>query len=362
MQYEDRLSWQARGLRYYAYFVVLATVALIFLGGQVKSHEAGLAVPDWPLTYNQNPITYPISEWRGGIFHEHFHRLWAGGVGLLTIGLAVWLAFGERRTWLKLMGGIAVATVCLQGLLGGLTVIYKLPVAISSAHGILAQTFLLVLFFIAYGLSRERRSREAAVRSTGPERALGLVVPGITLVALVYGQLFLGAVMRHTESGLAVPDFPTMAGQWVPSVGEDARYWVNDWRLQHTLETGTDLPPVSSTQMLLHLAHRFGAVVVTGGVVWLLVAAWRRRTASPRAWHAALLIGGVTTIQVTLGILTVMTAKTPLITSFHVVTGAALLTCAFLFCLRAWPIQAVAAQPAAPSESAVAPGAEAATS
>src|SRR5690606_7823126 len=92
-EYEAPDPW----LRRFAAFVCVATLSLIFLGGQVKSHEAGLSVPDWPLTYGQNPITYPISEWRGGIQHEHFHRLYAGGVALLTVVLAGWLHWRDPR-------------------------------------------------------------------------------------------------------------------------------------------------------------------------------------------------------------------------------------------------------------------------
>ena len=89
-------------LRRYTKLVAVTTLCLIFLGGQVKSHEAGLAVPDWPTTYGQNMFLYPVSQWVGNIFHEHFHRVFAAGVGVLCIGLAVWMAAIERRRWARL--------------------------------------------------------------------------------------------------------------------------------------------------------------------------------------------------------------------------------------------------------------------
>src|SRR5262245_43708036 len=71
-----------------AVFTAGATLFLIWVGGLVTSHEAGLAVPDWPTTYGHNLFFFPLSKWAhsgSGIFYEHSHRLVASGVGLLTV-------------------------------------------------------------------------------------------------------------------------------------------------------------------------------------------------------------------------------------------------------------------------------------
>ena len=100
-------------------------------------------MPDWPTTYGQNMFTYPVSEWTGGIKYEHGHRLFASFVGFLMIVELVWLWRIERKTggkFLRTTAVIALLAVCLQGILGGLTVLFQLPTAISASHGLLAQT------------------------------------------------------------------------------------------------------------------------------------------------------------------------------------------------------------------------------
>src|SRR5262245_41798500 len=127
---EPITAYQPR-LHAFACLMVGATLLLICAGGHVKSNEAGLSVPDWPTTYGQNMFTYPPSKWTGGILWEHSHRLIASSVGFLTIVLAVVLWLYEPRKWVRWLGVAALAAVILQGVLGGLTVWYKLPAPIS---------------------------------------------------------------------------------------------------------------------------------------------------------------------------------------------------------------------------------------
>lgn len=321
--------WLAR----FAKLMVVLTIALIWLGGQVKSHEAGLSVPDWPLTYGENPITYPVSKWTGGIFHEHFHRLWAGGVATLTVVLALWLSLARSRRWLVMLGWAAVAAVILQAVLGGLTVIFKLPVLVSSAHGILAQTFLLMLLLIAHGLSRERRSTKL-VPPAGLNR---FFVGAMVLVALIYGQLFLGALMRHTESGLAIPDFPAMGGEYLPRFDDAMMAWINDWRMEYSFsnDRGIDLPEVTLGQVVIHFAHRVGGFLVIAAVFLFTWRTWRGG-GHPLVLRTLLQLCLLVTAQGTLGVFTIWTAKLPWVTSLHVVTGACVLLMAGLLAIRAW--------------------------
>jgi len=325
-------------LRYLAYFLCVATLCLIFLGGQVKSHEAGLSVPDWPLTYGENPITFGVSKWTGGIFHEHFHRLFAGGVALLTVLLAVLLYVKEQRAWMVALGAIAVMTVLLQAFLGGLTVWYHLPVLISSAHAVLAQTFFLITLVLAYGLSRERERRVERVDHGAPETLTPLRAGALVLIAAVYGQLFLGALMRHTDSGLAIPDFPTTAGQLVPVLNDATLHWINDWRFEHTDSLGAVLHEVTLGQVALHLAHRGGALAVSLVIFTLAWLAYGKRTSHPLLWRTAVWLCALVVVQVSLGAFTIWTTKHPYVTSVHVATGAALLGLSLLLALRAWPL------------------------
>ena len=77
------------GLHRFAVFTAISTLGLLGIGGLVTSHGAGMAVPDWPNTYGYNMFFFPVSQWVGGIFYEHTHRLVASVVGLLTVVLAL---------------------------------------------------------------------------------------------------------------------------------------------------------------------------------------------------------------------------------------------------------------------------------
>src|SRR5438093_930868 len=97
-----------------AVILACATFPLLFIGGLVTSHGAGLAVPDWPTTYGYNMFFFPISKWVGGILYEHTHRLVASLVGLMTAILAAWLWLKEERRWLRWLGVAAFVAVALQ--------------------------------------------------------------------------------------------------------------------------------------------------------------------------------------------------------------------------------------------------------
>jgi cytochrome c oxidase assembly protein subunit 15 len=109
-------------LKKFAWLTAGATFLLIGLGGLVTSHQAGLAVPDWPTSYGYNMFLFPVHFWQANIFYEHTHRLLASFVGLLTGVLAVWLWLREPRRWLRWLGVAAFFAVVLQGVLGGLRV------------------------------------------------------------------------------------------------------------------------------------------------------------------------------------------------------------------------------------------------
>lgn len=332
----DQTLPSRRGLRPYTKVVVAAVLVLIFLGGQVTSHDAGLAVPDWPTSYGVNMFLFHWSNWVGGIFHEHVHRLVASLVGFLTLVLAVWLTLAEPRRWVKVLGYAALAAVVLQGVLGGLTVIYQLPTPISTSHAVLAQTFLVLAVIIAYAQSRERASR---LQHDPAAESHPLMAASLVLMGLVYVQLILGALMRHTGSGLAIPDFPTMGGQWLPWFTDDTLARINDWRLEHGIESGQELPPVAMVQVWIHFSHRIGAFAIALAAIALTTTAWRIRNARPDLWETMYLLDMMIIVQLCLGIFTVLTQKVPIVASIHVVLGAAVLASSALLVLRACPVR-----------------------
>ena len=194
------------GLHRFALFTAWCTAFLIFVGGLVTSTESGLAVPDWPTTYGWNMFAFPFSKWVGGIFFEHSHRLVASFVGFLTVVLTVWTWFREHRSWVRWLAVAALAAVILQGVLGGLTVLFLLPPSISTLHACLAQTFFCLVISIALFTSPSWKRGLPLIRSHAESIPLQTLCAATT--AFIYVQLILGALMRHTDSGLAIPDFP----------------------------------------------------------------------------------------------------------------------------------------------------------
>src|SRR5215468_10793603 len=131
-------------------------------------------------------FTFPPSKWVGGIFYEHGHRLIASSVGVLTIIMAGWLWLAEPRKWVKVLGVAALGAVVLQGVLGGLTVLFFLPTSISTAHAGLAEIFFCLTVSIALVTSPGWQSRSAVV----DDRMLRNVATATT--AIVFTQILVG--------------------------------------------------------------------------------------------------------------------------------------------------------------------------
>jgi cytochrome c oxidase assembly protein subunit 15 len=185
-------------LNRFAWLTAAATFLLVVAGALVTSHRAGLSVPDWPTTYGRFMFAYPVAKWVGGIRYEHVHRLIASVVGMLTVVLAFWLVKARMSRGLRWLGIGALAAVIVQGLLGGLTVLHYLPPSISAAHGTLAQTFFCITLTIALLTSHQW---ETGAVSTSPRAGLLRALTLFTTLC-VYGQLILGAIVRHSDQGV----------------------------------------------------------------------------------------------------------------------------------------------------------------
>ncbi|HIF82566.1 MAG TPA: hypothetical protein EYQ37_01675 [Candidatus Marinimicrobia bacterium] len=312
-------------LRRLSKLTVFSTLFLIFAGALVKSHEVGLSVPDWPTTYGKQMFAFPFSEMVGGIFYEHGHRMIATFVGFFTMIQSIWLGFSDEPRWLKKLGFFALGMVILQGLFGGITVLFFLPPPVSIIHGILAQTFFIITIILAYGLSDERLEREKTNWPLSFKR--GTLILG----GLVYAQLILGALMRHTASGLAIPDFPTMGGLWFPTFSETMIHNINATLFD------LDIDPVSRGQVIIHFIHRVGAIIVTGAIGYFSFKYGSLAKGNKNVYLAMIAIIGIVILQFSLGVITVLSERSPYIASFHVVTGAALLGVCTLFILRTNP-------------------------
>ncbi|HIB96802.1 MAG TPA: protoheme IX farnesyltransferase [Candidatus Marinimicrobia bacterium] len=312
-------------LRRYSKFTAFSTLGLIFAGGLVTSTGSGLAVPDWPNTYGEFIFTFPYSKWVGGIFYEHLHRLLASFVGFLTLVLSIWLWRTEPRPWMKKLGLFALGAVIAQGILGGLTVLFLLPTAISMTHGILAQTFFCITIFIAYSLSKEWNSSRSSLARVENE---SFVWWSITLTGLIYAQLILGALMRHTGSGLAVLDFPFANGKVIPILSDLLLLNINYARFDLGLE------PVTMGQIIVHMLHRLGAVLVLVTAAGLTVQTIRHQRGEDKIFLPVLFFDLLLLTQIALAAFVIWSIKAPIITTFHVWTGALLLGTSFFLTLR----------------------------
>src|SRR5215471_748943 len=176
-------------LHRFAKFLAGCTVLLLLAGSLVTSTGSGLSVPDWPTTYGWNMFTFPPSKWVGGILYEHGHRLIASTVGFLTIVLAAWLWFSDRRGWMKRLGITALGAVIAQGVLGGLTVMFFLPPAISTAHAGLAEIFFCIT--VALALFTSPGWMDAYDARITDDTGLRRLATATTV--LIYSQILVGA-------------------------------------------------------------------------------------------------------------------------------------------------------------------------
>ena len=273
--------------------VAFGVFLLLLAGALVTSTESGLAVPDWPLSYGK--VMPPMV---GGILYEHGHRLVAAAVSTLVgLELGALLFFLEGKRAVKLLAAAAFAAILLQALLGGLTVLLLLPPAVSSAHAALAEIVFALTAVVALMCSRTWNELNN-LSSNGAEARTAFRWT-LAATAAIYVQIVLGAVIRHTGAGLAIPDFPAAFGGLWPSADELQRRGVG-----------------------LHLAHRVGAVVVLALVLAAVRALERLSTVNPVFAGFAAVWTGLVAIQILLGALSIWSRKSPPLTAAHLAGGA----------------------------------------
>ncbi len=357
----------------FAVLTAAATFILIGIGGLVTSKGVGMSVPDWPTTYGYNMFLFPISQWVGGIFYEHTHRLVATVVGTLVVCLTRWLGPQARKplaiigilevlvgivlphldpklrgagyflsgiggvgllaagVWvrnepasrsLRRLGWLAFFLVQLQGLLGGLRVILYWD-AIGIFHAALAQAFLVLLCVIALSTTSWWQNLLSKIPAQADRLRLRPLLIAVT--ALIFAQLIIGATMRHAHAGLSIPDFPLAYHKLWPPMDAASVASYNENRLQVN-ETN----PITAFQIALQMVHRMMALLIACAVTFC---ATRTRRLGPRHplargslfWLALILC------QILLGAATIWSNKAADIATLHVLVGAlSLVTSALL--------------------------------
>ena len=387
----------SRSLHRFALLTAAITFLLLGAGGLVTSHGVGMAVPDWPNTFGYNMFFFPVSQWVGGVFYEHTHRLLASGVGMLTTVLALWL-YGTRARrflrgagvvllvlagasklavptrgadalvlglcglvgfgasfvwprcepappWLRRLGVVAFFAVVLQGVLGGLRVVlFKDQIGIF--HATLAQLFFVLMCSLALFTSRwwQNCYTQPAVASDSSSSELKsqprLFWFCAAAAGLILCQLILGATMRHQHAGLSIPDFPTAYGRLWPAMDAQSVARYN----QHRLEV-VALNPITAFQIALQMVHRLLAL---GIAIMVALAAWmsRGRLGSRHILsRISLFWVGLILVQASLGAATIWSNKAADVATAHVLFGALSLACGGILCILSFHQSARDLQP-----------------
>jgi heme a synthase len=316
-------------LNRFAWLTCVATLLLICSGGMVTSKGVGLAVPDWPTTFGYNMFLFPVSKWVGGILFEHTHRLIASAVGSLTIILTIWLWRSESRKWVRNLGVIALGAVILQGVLGGLRVT-MLKDEIGIFHACLAQGFLGLVVVIAVITSRFWKTLANVV--VDPKKFAPIKTIAIAATVAIYVQLALGATMRHQHRDLAILDFPTANGAWIPETSAIALARINTWR------DARGLSDVDAFQIWLQMAHRFLALIITVTVVAFCLRVWRDAQGVAALRRFSISWVALVVCQIALGAWTIWSNKAADVATAHVAVGAIMLSFGVSICAICWRI------------------------
>ncbi|MCB1230415.1 MAG: COX15/CtaA family protein [Verrucomicrobiae bacterium] len=359
----------------YVKALAVMTVLLIWWGAATTTRQAGMAFADWPLSLGSvNPpgwLKHMVP------FLEHSHRLLATMVGLMTLILfgwthrrngGTWIEFvllfvtlaivfsffiragAERQdpgrkhlllavacaaalvpviwlvwSWLKRgwnittrLSALALLMVTTQAILGGLRVT-EISDTFAVIHGCLAQGFFCVVILIGMLTSPAWADRRAAVAE---DQHRPIRIGTFLLVAAIFTQLILGALMRHHHrAGLADTGVFLTAGKWFP--GFDAVSSDGD-----------------SAILLLMFAHKYWALAVFSLGVGLTLWLWTRRDIPVGLLRHSLAISGLLVLQIALGVTVLLTGspehKRFWVTNFHVINGLALLATAFALAVRGW--------------------------
>jgi heme a synthase len=289
-----------------------ATFPLIWIGGLVTTHDAGMAVPDWPNTYGYNLFLYPYSEWFAApwdLFIEHGHRLLAAAVGLLTIALVIVVWRKDDRRWMLGAAVVALALVIAQGVLGGLRVLFDAR-TLAMIHGCVGPLFFTYCVLLATLTSQRWREASTSGRVQASQAATA-----IAIALLAYAQLVLGAQLRHAGESLSPATFRTFV-------------------VFHLVVAGM-LVFAISTLAVMHRASpswlrrpSWGLVAVVVMQVLLGAAAWVVNYGWP-VWFENSSVAAAFTVQ----------AKGQLqadVTTAHVAIGSMILAVGAMIALRSW--------------------------
>lgn len=295
------------GIYLFSLFTSISTLFLLLVGGTVNPTGSSLACPDWPTCHG---TFFP--KMVGGVFYEHSHRLVATTVGALVVILTLWIWRKYKDQFLlRALSLSALILVIFQGILGGMTVLLKLPPAISIAHLGISMVFFCLMITISFQLKQQ--NKVAKLNMTAGANISNVSVYGhrgwvLMATFLIYGQILLGAFVRHLHAGrICGTEFPLCSGMiWPPdALGR------------------------------LHMFHRFFAFVLMAFLCWVSfkVVKYAKQNKLKFSKVMGLHLPLLTLIQIFLGIMTVATNIKMHPAATHLAMGAMLLACSWLLYL-----------------------------
>src|SRR6266702_835375 len=284
MKIVRRIAWVTVGFTYF----------LIALGGTVRVSDSGLSCPDWPLCHGNIFVALDYH-----VLLEQFHRYTASIVSILIVALAmsalIW-ARQERQVLIPAL--LAPFFLVIQIVLGGLTVLWKLPPTIITAHLGTALAIFAMVITVAIMSGKANPSKEH------PAKTRKFVRLAMTNALLVYGLMLSGSYVVGSGATLACPGWP-LCGT------------APQWAVQYHL---TDI----------NTFHRLVAMFVGLVLIWTLISAWRRRNVAPGQAWVALVAGILFVVQAGVGGLVVLLKRPDFVAGLHLALATAVWGCLVL--------------------------------
>ena len=249
---------------------------LLVWGNIVAGLKVGLACPDWPLCYGEI-----VPQFRWDIYVEFIHRV-LGAITSVILFILSYKRYKNYKGIYKTLPLLIILLLTFQIILGGIVVLSKLQVDLTTLHFANAIIIFAITLYIAYF------DGEKNIPSFKINGAAGLFF-GLSI--LIFLQAVLGAYVRHSQAGLACPDFPKCLGYWIP--------------------------PELSGKVLVHFSHRIIAYLIFIIFLTLYFISKTIKNLNPYRKYINLAILFVL-FQIILGIAVVYTKLTFYITALHI--------------------------------------------
>ena len=282
MKFIRRIAWAATVVTYF----------LIALGGTVLATDSGLSCPDWPFCYGQ---AYYSGTYH--VFLEQFHRFTAATVSILIVLLVIGIIAWARKDRALLMMAIAAPILLVvQIVLGGLTVLWKLPPQIITAHLGTALAIFAIVITIAVLSGKPARRGDGLPSPEHPAKTRKFVQLAISNALLVYILMLFGSYVTGSEAGLACLGWPLCT----PA----------PWAVSNHLAN-------------INILHRVFAVFVGLVTLWTVISALRRWRIAPGQAIVGLLGGVLFVCQAIVGGLIVLLKEPAFVAGLHLALATA---------------------------------------